>query len=77
MCGYVCKYVWICVLVCLGIWDMFVNVLDLFATKWNWKQPAARPEDNAADSNSKEINRREEENACDMSLLNYTLASPQ
>ena len=33
-------------------------------------------EDNAADSNSQEINTGEEETICDMPLLNYTVSVP-
>ena len=45
------------------------------APKRNWKRLAALPEDDAEDSSSKGINRRVEQKVCDMSMLNWILAS--
>ena len=45
------------------------------APKRNWKRRAAPPEDDAEDSSSKGLNRRVEQKVCDMSMLNWILAS--
>ena len=45
------------------------------APKRNWKRLAALAEDDAEDSSSKGLNRRVEQKVCDMSMLNWILAS--
>ena len=45
------------------------------APKRNWKRFSALPEDDAEDSSSKGLNRRVEQKVCDMSMLNWILAS--